>query len=149
MGDYLYENGTTNFSRPGNILDVNDIQAAKMCEKNLGLIRGRVLVQTLPTHAYDVEATLEHARLYDREFQKLGISRDRFCIKILATGPGVTAAAILQQEGIQTLGTGVFSVAQAIACSQAGCLYISPYYNGGNSFLSLPYFPPAHPAQCG
>ncbi|PVH71905.1 aldolase [Cadophora sp. DSE1049] len=103
--------------------------AVLLCEKNLALIAGRVLVQTSPSDAYDTTKTLEHARLYDREFQTLGIPRNRYCIKILATGPGIVAARILQQEGISTLGTGVFSVEQAIACSQARCLYISPYYN--------------------
>lgn len=101
-----------------------------MCQKNLDLIRGRVLVQVSPSKAYDTEAMVAHARLYASEFQRLNVSRDRYCIKILATGPGLNAARILQQEGIATLGTGVFSVEQAIACSQAGCLYISPYYNG-------------------
>lgn len=48
----------------------------------------------------------------------------------MATGPGLNAAKVLQDEGISTMDTGVFSVAQAVACSQAGCLYISPYYNG-------------------
>jgi len=68
--------------------------------------------------------------MYSREFQRIDVPRSRYCIKILATGPGLIAAKILQQEGIPTLGTGVFNVEQAIACSQARCLYISPYYNG-------------------
>jgi transaldolase len=101
-----------------------------MCQKNLNIIRGRVLLQTLPTQAWDMEMTLQHARLYAQEFQRLAIPRERFCIKILATGPGLNAAKVLQEEGIPTLGTGVFCVQQAIACSQAKCLYISPYYNG-------------------
>ncbi|KAF9774417.1 hypothetical protein IL306_007588 [Fusarium sp. DS 682] len=45
----------------------------------------------------------------------------------MATGPGLNAAKVLQDEGISTLGTGVFSVAQAVACSQARCLYVSPF----------------------
>ena len=89
-----------------------------------------MLVQTSPSAAYNEEKILEHAHRYDQEFQNLGIPRSRFCIKILATGPGLNAAKTLQQEGIQTLGTGIFSVEQAIACSQARCLFISPYYNG-------------------
>ena len=40
------------------------------------------------------------------------------------------AARILEQEHkVRTLGTGLFSVPQALAAAQAGCLYISPYYN--------------------
>lgn len=40
------------------------------------------------------------------------------------------AAKILEsQHNIRTLGTGLFSVPQALAAAQAGCLYISPYFN--------------------
>lgn len=105
-------------------------QAVLMCKKNIDSIQGRVLLQTLPSKAYDTQATLDHARLYDKEFAKAGISRERFCIKIPSTGPALNAAKILSAEGIPTLGTALFSLAQAIACSQACMLYISPYYNG-------------------
>ncbi|KAI6363989.1 hypothetical protein MCOR25_005725 [Pyricularia grisea] len=103
--------------------------AVLMCKKNLDLISGRVLLQTSPAKAYDMAATLAHARLYGAEFTRAGVPRDRFCIKIPSTGPGLNAAKILQEEGISTLGTALFSVVQAIACSQAGCLSISPYFN--------------------
>ncbi|GKT96498.1 transaldolase [Colletotrichum tofieldiae] len=85
---------------------------------------------TLPSNAYKTQETLDHARLYDREFARAGIGRDRYCIKIPSTGPALNAAKILTSEGIPTLGTALFSLPQAIACSQAGMLYISPYYNG-------------------
>lgn len=50
------------------------------------------------------------------------------------------AARILEsQHNIRTLGTGLFSVPQAIAAAQAGCLYISPYYNE-----ILAHFAPTH-----
>lgn len=100
-----------------------------MCKENLNSIQGRLLVQTSPSQAYSTEKTVEHAKLYDQEFKQQGISRDRFCIKIPATGPGVLAMKLLVQEGIPVLGTAVFNLEQAIACSQAGCLSISPYYN--------------------
>lgn len=54
----------------------------------------------------------------------------RFCLKIPTTGPGMAASKILNEEGIRTLGTMVFCLPQAVGASQAGCLYISPYYNG-------------------
>ena len=101
-----------------------------MAAQNVELIAGRTLLQTLPSLAYDCEATLAHARLYAAEFARVGASRDRFCIKIPSTGPALNAAKTLQAEGIQTLGTALFGLAQAIACSQARCLSISPYYNG-------------------
>lgn len=93
-------------------------------------IAGRCLLQASPAHAYNTEAIVAHALAYDREFAAAGISRDRYCIKILSTGPGMLAAHILEKEhGVRTLGTGLFSVPQALAAAQAGCLYISPYYN--------------------
>lgn len=101
-----------------------------MSKANLDNIQGRCLLQTLPSDAYDTEKTLKQARAYAREFEKLGVSKDRFCIKIPSTGPALSACPILKEEGIRTLGTALFSVHQAIAASQAGCLYISPYYNG-------------------
>ncbi|CAK7218363.1 hypothetical protein SBRCBS47491_003484 [Sporothrix bragantina] len=103
--------------------------AVRMCKKVVDLIQGRVLLQTSPSQAYDTAATLAHARLYDAEFARVGIPRDRFCIKIPCTGPALNAARILQDEGIQTLGTALFGLPQAMACSQAGCLSISPYFN--------------------
>lgn len=103
--------------------------AVTLCSRTLGLITGRVLLQTSPASAYDTSATLAHAHLYAAEFARAGIPRDRFCIKIPSTGPALNAARILQSEGIATLGTALFSVVQAIACSQAGCLSISPYFN--------------------
>ncbi|KAF5720250.1 transaldolase [Fusarium globosum] len=103
--------------------------AVHLCKRNIDLIKGRVLVQTSPSAACNFQETLDHARIYVSEFEKAGIPKNRYCIKIMATGPGLNAAKILQDEGISTLGTGVFSVVQAVACSQAGCLYISPYYN--------------------
>ncbi|KAI0802711.1 hypothetical protein GGR55DRAFT_691978 [Xylaria sp. FL0064] len=111
--------------------------AVLMCKKNIDNIRGRVLLQTLPSKAYDTQATVEHARLYDKEFAQAGIGRDRYCIKIPATGPALNAARILSQEGIPTLGTAVFGLPQAIASSQAGCLYISPYYNENRAHNDL------------
>ena len=101
-----------------------------MSKANIDNIQGRCLLQTLPSNAYDTQKTLEHARAYAREFARAGISKDRYCIKIPSTGPALSACPILKAEGIRTLGTALFSVHQAIAASQAGCLYISPYYNG-------------------
>lgn len=104
-------------------------QGTLMCKENLNSIQGRMLVQTSPSQAYDTEKIIAHAKLYDQEFKQRGVARDRFCIKIPATGPGVIAMKHLAQEGIPVLGTAVFNLEQAVACSQAGCLSISPYYN--------------------
>lgn len=104
-------------------------QSALLCSKNIENIQGRVLLQSSAFGAYDTDKIVEHARAYAAEFEKVGIGKDRFCIKIPCTGPALCASPILLKEGVRTLGTSLFSVAQAIAASQAGCLSISPYYN--------------------
>lgn len=101
------------------------------------------MLQTLPSQAYDEQATIDHARLYDQEFKRVGIRRSRYCIKIPSTGPALNAAKVLSQDldedglPIATLGTAIFGLAQAIAASQANMLYISPYFNGKG--LSHPF----------
>ncbi|KAJ6631155.1 hypothetical protein B0H10DRAFT_2159954 [Mycena sp. CBHHK59/15] len=120
---------------------VLDRVSALLCAENIGNLQGRVLLQTSPFHAYDTQKVVDHARSYAREFEKVGISKDRFCIKIPATGPAMNAGPILLKEGIRTLGTSLFSVAQAIASSQAGCLYISPYYNEVRAHADLKLWP--------
>ncbi|EXM19281.1 hypothetical protein RAB80_009527 [Fusarium oxysporum f. sp. vasinfectum] len=106
-----------------------DRMSALLCAKNMENIQGRVLLQTSAFHAYDTEKVIAQARSYAREFEKLGISKDRICIKIPCTGPALNASPVLFREGIRTLGTSLFSVAQAIAACQAETLSISPYYN--------------------
>lgn len=104
--------------------------AVLMCKNNIDNINGRVLLQVYPNEAYDTQAVLDSARAYAKEFELAGISQDRYCIKIPSTGPALNACPTLKKEGIATLGTALFGLPQAIACSQAGCLYISPYFNG-------------------
>ncbi|EME43671.1 hypothetical protein DOTSEDRAFT_72882 [Dothistroma septosporum NZE10] len=103
--------------------------AVLMCKNNLDNIKGRVLLQVYPNEAYNTQSVLDSARAYAKEFERAGISQDRYCIKIPSTGPALNACPILKKEGIRTLGTALFSVPQAIAASQAECLYISPYFN--------------------
>lgn len=96
-------------------------------------------MQTSPFHAYDTEKVVAQARSYAREFEKVGIPRDCFCIKIPSTGPAFNACRVLREEGIATLGTSLFSVPQAIAASQAGCLSISPYFNCRSCESNAPF----------
>lgn len=129
-------------------------QAVTLAKKNIDFIKGRVLLQTLPSKAYDEQATLDHARLYDQEFRRVGISRKRYCVKIPATGPALNAAKTLEQEkdadglGIPTLGTAIFGLSQAIACSQAGMLYISPYFNGEFGLIGTHHLLALHFSRC-
>lgn len=104
-------------------------QTVQFCANNLKNITGRVLVQVSPSRVYDTEKVLEQCYAYDRAFAEAGVPRDRYAIKLSTTGPAMVAAEKLNKEGIRTLGTSLFSLPQAIAASQAGCLFISPYFN--------------------
>jgi transaldolase len=64
-------------------------------------------------------------------FAREGIPPARVCLKIPATGAGMSAAAELEAgpDGVTTLATTLFGVVQARAAAQAGCTYVAPYFN--------------------
>ena len=77
--------------------------------------------------SFDVQATVEKARHLIGMYQAAGIDRERILIKIAATWEGAQAAKIVQKEGIQCNLTLMFSLAQAVACAEAGARLISPF----------------------
>ena len=77
--------------------------------------------------SFDTEATLAKARKIIELYKEVGIDKSRILIKIAATWEGIKAAEILEKEGITCNLTLVFSIAQAIACAEAGCTLISPF----------------------
>ncbi|KAF2260863.1 aldolase [Lojkania enalia] len=115
--------------------------AVGLCKANIDNIKGRVALQVNPHKAYDEQAVLDHAHAYAREFERAGIPKTKYFIKIPSTGPALNAAPKLEAGGIRTLGTALFSLPQAIACSQAGMLYISPYYNETRAHDDLSLWP--------
>ncbi|MCZ8255436.1 MAG: transaldolase, partial [Polaromonas sp.] len=60
-------------------------------------------------------------------YQAEGIHIDRVLIKVAATWEGIQAAEKLEQRGIHTNLTLLFSFAQAVACGQAKVQLISPF----------------------
>ncbi|KIW21668.1 hypothetical protein PV08_02248 [Exophiala spinifera] len=108
---------------------VYDTAAVTFCARNVQYLSGRVLVQTSLRYVNDCAAIIKHCQEYAEAFEKAGISRDRFAIKVPFSGAGASAALELNAQGIRTLATAVFSLEQAIAASQSNCLFISPYYN--------------------
>jgi transaldolase len=102
----------------------------QLVKNNLENITGRVLLQVSPRYIDDKSAIIQHCYRLSGYFHDAGILNDRFAIKLPFTGAAACAAAELNTEGIRTLATSVFGLEQAIAASQSGCLFISPYYNG-------------------
>ncbi|KIM72469.1 hypothetical protein PILCRDRAFT_829717 [Piloderma croceum F 1598] len=115
---------------PEHVVDkALDILTVLFAKEVYPQINGRVHAQTSPSVAYDTEKTIEHAKRLVSIFEANGIPKDRVCIKIPATPQSIIACQYLEKIGIRTLATCLFSVAQAVAASQAGCLYIAPYFN--------------------
>ncbi|MDR3372378.1 MAG: transaldolase [Ancalomicrobiaceae bacterium] len=91
------------------------------------IVPGRVSTEVDADLSFDTEATLAKARAVIAAYEARGIGRNRILIKVAATWEGIQAARVLQQEGIDCNLTLVFSLAQAVACADAGVFLISPF----------------------
>ena len=90
-------------------------------------VPGRVSTEVAANLSFDTEATVAKARSIIAMYEAKGISRDRVLIKIASTWEGIQAGRILEKEGIHVNMTLLFSLAQAVACAEAGATLISPF----------------------
>ena len=93
----------------------------------LSIIPGRVSTEVDARLSFDTTATVARAKRLVELYRAEGISTDRVLIKIASTWEGIQAARQLEQEGIRTNLTLLFSFCQAVACGQAGVQLISPF----------------------
>jgi len=93
----------------------------------LKIVPGRVSTETDARLSFDTEGTIAKARHLIALYEQAGISRERVLIKIASTWEGIKAAEVLEKEGIRCNLTLLFSLAQAIACAEAGVQLISPF----------------------
>ena len=93
----------------------------------LAIIPGRVSTEVDARLSFDTNATLTRAERIIELYQAEGVATERVLIKIAATWEGIQAAAKLEQRGIHTNLTLLFSCAQAVACGQARVQLISPF----------------------
>lgn len=91
------------------------------------LVPGRVSTEVDAHLSFDTEASLTRARAIVADYKTRGIGKDRILIKLASTWEGIRAAEVLQKEGIDCNMTLVFSIAQAMACANAGAFLISPF----------------------
>ena len=95
--------------------------------KILEIVPGRVSTEVDARLSFDTEATIAKARELIALYEAAGIERERVLIKIASTWEGIRAAEVLQREGIRCNMTLLFSLAQAVACAEAGAQLISPF----------------------
>lgn len=93
----------------------------------LALVPGRVSTEVDARLSFDTQATIARAERLVDLYQAAGVRSDRVLIKIAATWEGIEAARRLEQQGIRTNLTLLFSKVQAIACGQAKVQLISPF----------------------
>ncbi|MDD2919195.1 transaldolase [Rhodoferax sp.] len=93
----------------------------------LSLIPGRVSTEVDARLSFDASATFTRAERLIELYQAQGIHIDRVLIKVAATWEGIQAATRLEQRGIHTNLTLLFSFCQAVACGQAKVQLISPF----------------------
>jgi len=96
-------------------------------QKILEIIPGRVSTEVDARLSFNVEASIAKARELIALYESKGTLRDRILIKLASTWEGVKAAETLQKEGINCNMTLMFSLAQAVACAEAGAKLISPF----------------------
>ncbi|WP_336798949.1 transaldolase [Kaistia sp. MMO-174] len=91
------------------------------------LVPGRISTEVDADLSFDTEASVKRARDIIATYDTMGVPREKILVKLASTWEGIRAAAILQKEGIDCNLTLLFSLAQAVACAEAGVFLISPF----------------------
>ncbi|RAL12775.1 transaldolase family protein [Aspergillus homomorphus CBS 101889] len=108
-----------------------EIAMIKLALKIAPHIRGYIHIQTNPYYSYSTEKTLVNALRIIQLAQHLqpGFPQSRICIKIPSTWEGLLACRALEQAGVRTLATTLFTLTQAALAAEVNCTYIAPYVN--------------------
>lgn len=114
-------------NKDGSVPGIVDHLLILFGKEILGIIPGRVSTEVDAHLSFDTSGTIEKARYLIELYEESGISKDRVLIKIASTWEGIKAAEVLEKEGIHCNMTLLFSLAQAIACAEAGATLISPF----------------------
>ncbi|MFZ4457120.1 MAG: transaldolase [Bacteroidales bacterium] len=121
---YAKANGTT---KKAQVDLAMDRVAVNFGTEILKIVPGRVSTEVDARLSFDTEATLTKARELIAMYKAQGVDSNRILIKIASTWEGIKAAEILEKEGIHCNLTLLFSMAQAVACADAGITLISPF----------------------
>ncbi|MEJ5992316.1 transaldolase [Ramlibacter sp. PS3R-8] len=113
--------------RGRDIHEVMDRLLVRFGTEILGIIPGRVSTEVDARLSFDMEATFSRGERIIELYQAEGVPVDRVLIKVASTWEGIQAARKLQQRGINTNLTLLFSFCQAVACGQAKVQLISPF----------------------
>jgi transaldolase len=93
----------------------------------LSIIPGRVSTEVDARLSFNMAASIKRAERIMQLYKAEGVAADRVLIKVAATWEGIQAARQLEERGIRTNITLLFSFCQAVACGQARVQLISPF----------------------
>lgn len=94
----------------------------------LKVVPGRVSTEVDARLSFNKEAQIEKAKSLIAMYEEEGIPKERVLIKLSSTWEGIQAAKDLEfHHGIHCNLTLLFSMAQAVACAEAGVTLISPF----------------------
>ncbi|XP_060658767.1 probable transaldolase isoform X2 [Drosophila nasuta] len=94
----------------------------------LKIIPGRVSTEVDARLSFNTKASVAKALKLIELYSKFEVDKKRILIKLASTWEGIQAAKILEKEhGVHCNLTLMFSLAQAIACAEAGVTLISPF----------------------
>jgi transaldolase len=93
----------------------------------LKLVPGRVSTEIDPRLSHDTAASVATAQRLIALYAAAGVPRERVLVKLASTWEGIQAARALEQQGVHTNLTLLFSLVQAKACADAGVQLISPF----------------------
>ncbi|WOX04812.1 transaldolase [Microbulbifer pacificus] len=93
----------------------------------LQIVPGVVSTEVDARLSFDSSASVEYARKLIALYEQAGVGRERVLIKLASTWEGITAASVLEREGIHCNLTLLFAQCQAVACAEAGVTLISPF----------------------
>ncbi|HEY6227740.1 MAG TPA: transaldolase [Verrucomicrobiae bacterium] len=93
----------------------------------LKIVPNRVSTEVDARLSFDYQGSLAKARELIGLYTKSGTPKERILIKLASTWEGIQAARELKKDGINCNLTLLFSMAQAVACADAGVQLISPF----------------------
>lgn len=120
----------------GRMTDGTDKEVLEEILDRLAVLFGTEILKIVPRRvstevdarlSFDGESTVRKAEKLIRLYEEQGVPREKILIKVAATWEGIQAARILEGKGIHCNLTLLFSMAQAVACAEAGVQLISPF----------------------
>ena len=114
-------------SRKALTSQVTDRLAVNFGSELSKIVPGRVSTEVDADLSFDTEGMVQKARHLIKDYESRGVGRERILIKLASTWEGIQAAEQLKKDSIDCNMTLLFSLAQAIACAQAGAFLVSPF----------------------